>query len=447
MDIKRKAYIKLLEWKEKEQRKPLLLRGARQVGKTTLIRAFASEFTNYIELNLEREKEWNLFLHDDINKIFNAACLLKEIVPDQGPTLLFIDEIQESPQAIKLLRYFFEDMPGLYVVAAGSLLEFALKDVTGFPVGRIEYLYLHPVSFEEYLGAIGNSLAKDALDSIPVQDYAHDILLNLFHTYTIIGGMPEVLNNYIIDQNIAGLSVTYKRLWQAYKDDVEKYARNEKDRKVIRHVVETAPFESDRIKFERFGKSSYRSREVGEALRALDHAKVIQLIYPTTSVSPPIITDMKKRPRLQFLDTGMLNQILLIQGEMLSAKDLNDFHRGKIIQHLVYQELISISEDLPFKPHFWVREEKDSNAEVDMVYQVGKYIVPIEVKSGKKGRLRSLHQFVERSDHPYAVRLYEGTFSVESAKTPGGEDYLLMNLPYYLACRLPEYLNWFVQEH
>ncbi|MBM3435637.1 MAG: AAA family ATPase, partial [Bacteroidetes bacterium] len=152
MYIKRNAYHKLLAWKNSADRRPLIIRGARQVGKTTLIRNFAKEFSTYIELNLERAEDRKLFSLDKIDKILNAAYLLKGIQPEKSPVLIFIDEIQESPEAIGLLRYFFEEKPELYIIAAGSLLEFALKDVPSFPVGRVDYLYLHPLNFIEYLG-------------------------------------------------------------------------------------------------------------------------------------------------------------------------------------------------------------------------------------------------------------------------------------------------------
>lgn len=445
--IVRKAYEKLLDWKESANRKPLLLRGARQVGKTTIVREFAKEFDSFLELNLEREADRNLFEVDDVDRILNAAYLMKGVKPAPQSTLLFIDEIQESPKAIQMLRYFYEEKPNLHVIAAGSLLEFALRKVPSFPVGRIEYLYLHPVNFDEYLGAIGDSQAKEMLKTIPIPGYAHKTMLKLFHQYAIIGGMPEILQQYVEEPNIALLSKTYNRLWQSFKDDVEKYAQNDGAKKVIKHVMETAPYEADRIKFEGFGKSNYRSREVGEALRTLDQAKVIQLIYPTTQLKPPIVPDLRKRPRLQFLDTGMLNHILMLQGEMVLLSDMSDFHRGKMIQHLICEELISIHDDLPYKPHFWVRESKGTSSEVDIVYRYGKYVIPIEVKSGKSGRLRSLHQFVDQSDHPYAVRMYGGEFNVEEAITPGGTPYLLMNLPYYLGTQLEGYLEWFVENY
>ena len=446
MSIKRNSYSKLIAWKNDKFRKPLLLRGARQVGKTTIVREFAKEFDNYIELNLEKVSDLNLFVVDDVHTIINSAFLLKRKIENKKTTLFFIDEIQESPKAIQLLRYFYEERPDIYVIAAGSLLEFALKKVPNFPVGRVDYLYLHPLNFIEFLGATDNLAALEIINTKPIPAFAHSTLLNLFHEYLLIGGMPEIVKNYAETKNISQLKKTYKNLWQAYKDDVVKYTSKELDRKVVYHVIDSAPFESDRIKFEGFGNSNYRSREVGEALRTIDLAKIIQLIYPSTSLQPPIQADLKKRPRLQFLDTGLLNQILSLQGEMLLVNDFSNFHKGLIIQHIVYQEIIAIHDDQIYKPNFWVREEKDSNSEVDLIYQHGKYVIPIEIKSGPTGTLRSLHQFIDRSNHPFAVRLYAGNFSIEQAITPGKKEYILMNLPYYLASQLPTYLEMLVNE-
>ncbi len=448
MYLNRNAYQKLVEWKGSKNKLPLILRGARQVGKTTLVRQFAKEFfDNYVELNLEREADRKLFELDDIDKILNAAYLLKGINVKQKPILLFIDEIQEPPEAISLLRYFHEEKPDIFVIAAGSLLEFSLRKVQSFPVGRVDYLYLHPLNFGEFLEGMRQEEVLKAFKTIPVADYAHQILLDLFHEYAVVGGMPECLANYVEHKNVASLSRIYNRLWQSYKDDVEKYAQNQTERKVIRHIIETAAFEPDRIKFEGFGKSNYKSREVGEALAALDMARIISLIYPTTNVEPPIVSNLKRRPRLQFVDTGLLNKILLLQGEMIGINDLNDFYRGKIIQHLLTQELLSVHMEISYKPNFWVREEKDTNSEVDLVYRHGSYIIPIEIKSGKQGRLRSLHQFIERTNHPYAVRMCANKFSVENVKTPGGVQYLLMNLPYYLGTLIPQYLEYFVKNY
>ena len=269
--------------------------------------------------------------------------------------------------------------------------------------------------------------------------------MNLFHEYAIIGGMPEIVSQYAENKNIAQLSKYYNGLWQSYMDDVEKYAKNATEKNVIRHIIQTAPGELDRIKFEGFGNSNYRSREVGEALRSLSLGKIIQLVYPTTNLTPPLTPNLRKRPRLQFLDTGLLTNILLLQGDMITVEDLNDFYRGKIIHHLICQELISIHDEQKYIPHFWVREEKEGNSEVDIVIRSGKYLIPIEVKSGKQGKLRSLHQFIDKTNHPYAVRLYAGDFNIEKQKTPSGKNYWLMNLPYYLGTKIPAYIDYLIK--
>ena len=444
--IFRNIYKKMLLWKDSNEKLPIILRGARQVGKTTLVRNFSKEFENYVELNLERETEKALFELKSAREIFSAAVLYKSLVLKKGSTLLFIDEIQESPNAIAMLRYFQEDLPEIHVIAAGSLLEFALEKVASFPVGRVDFLYLHPVSFEEFLRATNTENMLDTFHTVPIPSYAHAILLEQFHAYALLGGMPQILQQYLKKTPISNLKKYYNRLWQSYLNDTEKYAKNNKERNILRHVLESAPFEKDRISFEGFGNSNYKSREVGEAIRALDLAKIIRLIYPTTSMDAPIVPDIKKRPRLQFLDTGLLNQTLLLQGKMIGISDLCDFERGKIIQHLATQELIALQDEIQYKPNFWVRENKDSNAEVDLIYRYEDKLIPIEIKSGKQGTLRSLHQFVERSSHPFAVRLYAGNFSIELHKTPGGTTYLLMNLPYYHTAKLDDYLAFFVKK-
>ncbi len=447
MSIFRTAYKYLTTWMSDSNHKPLLIRGARQVGKTTLIREFSVNFTNYIELNLERESDKLLFTIDDIDKLLNAIYLKKNIKLRAGTTLIFIDEIQEEPRAIQKLRFFYEEHPELYIVAAGSLIEFALKQIPSFPVGRIDYLYLYPINFDEYLGALNNDLAQEALAQIPVPDYAHSSLLELFHNYALVGGMPEVVDTYVKNPLTTDLANFYNKLWQSYKDDIEKYAKNNTEKKVIRHIVASAPYQLDRIKFEGFGNSNYKSREVSEALNALDLAKVIQLIYSSTSIEAPIVSDLKKRPILQFIDSGLLNHILLLQGEIITLNDLSNLYRGRIIHHLVNQELISIHNEISYKPNFWVREKRTSNSEVDLIYRSGNKVIPIEIKSGKSGTLRSLHQFVDRAPHPYAVRMYAGEFKVEYTKTPAGTPYILMNLPYYLGTKIPQYLEYFIENY
>ena len=447
MNINRHIFSELTNWKKSSDRKPLILRGARQVGKTTLIHQFAKSYKNRILLNLELAKDKRFFTDfENLQTIVEALLISHNVsTSEKRDTLIFIDEIQEVPEAISMLRYFFEMEPEIHVIAAGSLLEHAMRKVKSFPVGRVKMLYMFPINFPEFLSAIGNTAVLDQLNTIPIRDVAHKTLLDLFNRYAIIGGMPEVVRKYVETLNIADLPTIYESIWETYKEDVVKYAANNSEARIIKHIMSTAHFELDsRIKFQNFGNSNYRSREVGEAFRNLDDAKVIQLIYPTTDSSPPLLPDLKKSPRLQFLDTGLINHELNIQVEMLAMEDLNNAYRGAVIPHLVAQELLSLSTFRTVKPIFWVREKNQSSAEVDLVVQFNKLVIPIEIKSGKEGKLKSLHQFIEEAPHRYAVRMYAGKFSIEQHSTRSGKQYFLMNLPYYLSTKLYEYLGYFV---
>ena len=450
MNFERHVNTYLKGWKVSKNRKPLILRGARQVGKTTLVKEFAKSYKHHIFLNLEKSADVVIFeTYKDARTLVEALFLSNNISPkEQGDTLLFIDEIQELPKTIQTLRYFFEDVPDLNVIAAGSLLEFAMKDVESFPVDRIEYLYLYPLNFSEYLEAIEHKTALEQLNTIPVKPVAHKVLLDLFHRYAIVGGMPEIVKVDIQNKSLAKLPKFYESIWGTYKNDVEKYASGASERRVIKHIMDTAHLYIDqRIKFQNFGNSNYRSREVGEAMRNLDAAKIIQLIYPTTDIDVPIKPSIKKSPRLQFLDTGLVNYTLGIQAQLLGMDDLSNAFKGAIIPHLITQEILSLNTITNTKPHFWVREKKQSSSEVDLVYPYGDKVIPIEIKSGATGTLKSLHQFMDRTNHPYAVRMYAGEFKIENSTTIDGTRFLLMNLPYYLGTQLPKYIDYFVNNY
>lgn len=450
LNLERNITPKLLNWKNSKNRKPLILRGARQVGKTTLVKQFAQTYKQRISLNLELPNDISYFNeYNDVPTLVQALFIGHNIsTSDKSETLIFIDEIQESPKAIAILRYFYELEPEIHVIAAGSLLEHAMRKVKSFPVGRVEMLHLYPINFPEFLNALGQKSASEQFNTIPVNAVAHKTLLNLFNRYAIIGGMPEVINKYIETESVSELTPIYEGIWETYKNDVEKYASNDTEARVIKHIMATAHLDIDaRIKFHNFGKSNYRSREVGEAFRNLDDAKIIQLIYPTTDTNVPVRSDLKKSPRLQFLDTGLINNELSIQGEMLAMEDLNSSYKGAIIPHMITQELMTLNYTKAVKPNFWVREKRQSSAEVDLVVQFKNRVIPIEIKSGKAGKLKSLHQFIDATDHPYAIRMYAGEFSVEEHTTPEGKKYLLMNLPYYLGTRLKEYMEYFTSNY
>lgn len=440
----------LINWKNKSNRKPLILRGARQVGKTTLVKFFGKQYKHQIYLNIERQKDRVFFeTTDDINKIVESIFLTKKIpLSEAHATLLFIDEIQEQPEIIHLLRYFYEDYPQLHVISAGSLLEFALHKVRSFPVGRVEFLYLNPFNFNEFLMAKQHTLAVEQLNIIPVKEIAHKTLMDFFHTYAIIGGMPEAITHYLETDSFTGLSKIYEGIWKAYVGDSEKYASNSTEQKVIKHIMNTAPLHLDqRIKFQNFGNSNYKSKEVSEAMRDLAQARIIQLIYPTTSLEIPITPDYKKSPRLQILDTGIVNNATGIVPDLLLNDDLSDSYKGALIPHIITQEILSLQTHSSRLPCFWVREKNQSSAEVDLVYPHKNMVIPIEIKSGSTGSLKSLHQFINRVNHPYAIRIYAGKFEVIKTETPEGKPYILMNMPYYLGTMIPKYIEYFVTNY
>ncbi|MCB0540214.1 MAG: ATP-binding protein [Bacteroidetes bacterium] len=451
MKIERHISNKLKDWKSSNNRKPLILRGARQVGKTTLVKHFSKTFRHAILLNLEKASDVRFFNdYDSVQTIKDALFFEYNITNNNTEdTLLFIDEIQESPKAIQQLRYFYEEIPQIHIIAAGSLLEFSIKTIKSFPVGRVEYLYLHPLNFSEFLLALNQKQAYEALHQLPIKEFAHKTLLNLFNTYAIIGGMPEIVKSYIENESISDLPKIYESIWASYKNDIEKYTNNQTERNVIKHIMNVSSLYIDqRVKFQHFGNSNYKSREVGEAFRNLDAANIIQLIYPTTDIEVPIKPDIKKSPRLQFLDTGLVNYDLKIQTELLSLNDLSKAYKGAIIPHIIAQEIISLNTINNPKPNFWVREKAQSQAEVDLVIQYKDKIIPIEIKSGATGSLKSLHEFVERSNHHYAIRIYGGVFSIEDHSTPNQKKaFKLLNLPYYLGTQLPHYIEYLVSNY
>lgn len=446
--FQRKLINKLKDWKFKPGRKPLILRGARQVGKTTLIKMFSEEFDFFLPLNLEVKIDWQLFEQtDDVEVIMQLIYLRAGISPSKTQTvLLFIDEIQNSGNAIRLLRYFYEKLPGLFVIAAGSLLESLLGKQISFPVGRVEYMVLHPFSFEEYLMAKGNKAALDAYLSQEFPLHAHSVLLDLFNEYTLIGGMPEIIGMYFRDGKLSALNSIYEALITTYIEDVEKYAETEKQKYIIRHIIENAfRLAGERIKFEGFANSNYKSKDVGECFRILEKTFLISLIYPTTQMNIPIVENKRKSPKLHVLDTGLVNRFAGVQAELLTNKLSDSVYEGKIAEHITGQELLAHQDSILHKNVFWVKEKKQSNAEIDFIIQYESLLIPVEVKSGKTGRLRSLMEFMDMAGHPFAIRIYSGQLSIERVETLKGKAFYLLSLPFYLTGHINKYARHLIE--
>ncbi|MBC6994748.1 AAA family ATPase [Neolewinella lacunae] len=443
----RSAEKYLEQWAASRDRKPLLLRGARQVGKSTLVKKFSSHFEHYFELNLERDRTWveTFDKAADVESFLATLLLRNRISSLEGSTLLFIDEIQVSPRAIWMLRYFYEQRPDLHVIAAGSLLEFSLGDVKSFPVGRVQYYYLHPLTFAEFLAWQGEEGLLAVYQQVPIPEYATEILFEQYNRYLLIGGMPAVVKEFIESGSFGGLPGVYDSIWQSYLQDIEKYAETRKDRDILRFLLQAAPSEGGRITFNRFGGGSFSSREVGTAFRTLELTGVLSLIYPTSQLALPIVADRKKSPKLQLLDTGLLSHALGIQAELISLQDLQTVFNGRLVEHHLTQELAARAVLKDEKPCFWVRQNANASAEVDLVFSHGKYVLPVEIKSGPQGKLRSLHQFIERAPHGMAIRFLRNNYSIEQHVTVGGKPYTLMNLPYFLMGMIEAYAAHLVE--
>ncbi len=440
--FERNILKELQEWSARPNHKPLVLRGARQVGKTTLVEQFAKNYEVFLRVNLEKDDHRRLFESGmTINDIITDIYLLNNKERKNVPTLLFIDEIQNSPQAVAMLRYFYEEVSGIDVVAAGSLLESLIDKHISFPVGRVEYLAVRPCSFNEFLGAINESGLQAAQWDTHVSTPLHNRLLRLFNTYSLIGGMPEVVSSYAKNYDIVSLRHIYETLLTGYRDDVEKYSHTENTINIIRHILTAGwTYAGQRITFEKFGNSLYRSREMGGAFRTLEKTMLLELVYPTTSTVVPLISEPKRAPKLLWFDTGLVNYAGGIQRELVNISDISDAWAGRIAEQIVGQELLSNDYIFSHSRHFWVRSTA-SEAEVDFVIQFEEKIIPVEVKAGQNSHLRSLHQFMESAPHDIAIRFWSKEFSVDNVVTPKGKRFRLFNLPYYYAGRVNEVLQ------
>ena len=434
----------LRSWATKEERKPLVLRGARQVGKTTLVELFAQDFDTYIYLNLEERENAELFAADYSFEDILAGIYFKtnKQQDENKRTLIFIDEIQNEPKAVQILRYFYEKRPDLYVIAAGSLLESLMGRHISFPVGRVEYMALHPCTFVEFLKAIGQDVIAEQIEQVSLPASLHPHVIDLFKKYMIVGGLPEAVANYAQFNDLVRLNGVFNSLLSGYRDDVEKYASKPKEQDAIRYILNygwTAA--GHRIQFAKFTGSTFKAAEAGNAFRTLEKTLLLELVYPLTSSSLPILPDLKKSPKLLWLDTGLVNYVAGMQEDLLFNKDADELWNGDIAEHVVGQELLGATYNFGEKRMFWVRDAKNSQAEVDFLIRYKSHLLPIEVKTGNNAKLRSLHLFMEESKETIALRLWNGPMTSDTITKSNGETFTLYNIPLYYAGHLQQFLD------
>lgn len=428
----RKAIADLRQWAAEEHRKPLVLRGARQVGKSTLVSTFGQEFDVYISLNLERKEHLRLFDYDIDDVVRQIFLLSQRPIDKTKRTLLFIDEIQNSPNAVALLRYFYEDYPWIHVIAAGSLLLTLTNQHISFPVGRVQYMRLNPCSFSDFLDATGNELLQHEVENLAIHTSLHEMTIRLFSEFALVGGMPEPMARYAENRDIVALRGVYDSLLRSYSEDVEKYAKTETMKQVIRLLLRSGwTYTTEQITLGNFAESNYKAREVGEALRTLERTYLLELTYPITSFALPIVQETRRKPKLFWHDMGIVNYAANIQQEVMFSDNIMDTWRGKLAEQIVAQELLSGHTYADAHRDFWVRGVIGSSAELDFVYIYQGKVIPVEVKAGHNAHLKSLQQFMEMAPHSTAVRVWAQPLQVDEVHTPAGKSFRLISVPFY----------------
>jgi uncharacterized protein len=441
----------LASWKVSSYRKPLVLRGARQVGKTYTIEKFAKEnFKHFLKINLEQERNLeHLFDSLQPQQIINELTALYQVPIIDGETLLFIDEIQVSSNAITALRYFYEQRPGLHVISAGSLLDITLNELQySMPVGRVDFMFMHPMTFCEFLVALNeNGLVNAINDFIPgntLSPAMHNRILELLRLYFFIGGMPEAVAYYTKEKDLSGIERIHSGLIQSIQFDFAKYGtrKQQEHLKDVLHYV--ASNIGKKVKYSNVAKSAH-SNLLKDAFFKLEMIRIIHLIRHTRSSDVPV-TQLQDNNIFKpiFLDIGMLNHIAGIK--LLNLDSLITAFEGALAEQFVLQELIAGSK--PYheqKLNYWIREAKNSNAEIDCLFQIGNRVYPIEIKAGKRGTLKSMHIFLAEKSKKTGIRLNLDTPSLgvnleASVNLPDKNrlTYHLVSLPLYLAGRLGE---------
>ena len=389
---------KLKVWKGDKEHKPLLVRGARQVGKSYAIRNFGE---NYFRgelhiINFEKNPEFHVIFEKnlDSNRILTELELVlnKEII--KGKDLLFFDEIQECPKAIKSLRYFYEQNQDLHLIAAGSLIEFALKEIS-FPVGRLQLLNMYPLTFEEFLMATGKSLLLEKIRHIEEELPPHIISLvnGELAKYFIVGGMPECVASFVKNASYVKVSQIQSDLMATFRQDFSKYAQYS-DKRCLNSVLDNVSQKvGEQIKYTHLSQD-FSNPTIKKAYELMEMARLFHSVRAASPAGLPLGASVsEKKFKAVFLDIGLLSNLSgLLSKEILSKQKLINVFNGKMAEQFVGQELLSTTQD---RLYYWSRDARNSHAETDYLIEKDGEIIPIEVKSGKSGRLKSLHLLLD----------------------------------------------------
>jgi predicted AAA+ superfamily ATPase len=443
--MNRLAFAYLMEWKQREKRKPLVLRGARQVGKSYLVEAFAKrEFAASLTVNADRDRA---FLRGIVQEPPARMVQLLELEYGQriipGTTLLFFDEIQAVPEFLARLRYFYEEIPDLHVIAAGSLLDFVLEEHSfSMPVGRIEYLHLGPMTFGEFLDATGNERWSVFLNAFgckeTMPDTAHQTLLRLFRTYLALGGMPEAVETYARTYSLLEADRVKESILGTLRDDFAKYGQRVNHERLLKMFSRLPVMVGQRFKFANVSRED-SARDLGRSLHLLELARLVYRVRQSSCSGLPVGAGAREDAfKVLFLDCGLLLHACgLRAADVEREPDLMLVNGGAAVEQVVGQHLLYARP--PWEQpelFYWAREKPTSAAEVDYVIVRGGGIVPVEVKAGKTGRLRSLWQFVAEKEARLALRFNADKPSLLEVMDTMHDNtrisYRLLSLPLYL---------------
>ena len=417
--MKRHIYEALLKWKDEPDRKVLLLRGARQVGKTYIVREFGREFRYLLEVNFEQDRQICTFFNRDLNvqRIIADLSAYYKIQVIEGETLLFLDEVQACRKAIEALRFFYEQKPGLHVIAAGSLLDFAIEDIPSFGVGRIRSIFMYPMSFDEFLQALGEEalieIKRQSSAGNPLREPFHMKLNTLLIRFLIIGGMPEAVKKYVNNQELLTIQQVLEDLIVSLRDDFAKYKKRIPALR-IREVFESITRQTGGKFILSKAIEGIHTNQIKEALELLFMAGLAYPVYHTSARGLPLGSQMNvKKFKVLLFDTGIFQRILKLQiSDLLLADKLPLINKGNIAEIFAGLEFIKYH-PVYEKPQlfYWHREIRGSHAEIDYLLVKNGVIYPLEVKSGTTGKMQSMKIFLEERKSGQGIRISMENFS------------------------------------
>ena len=417
MYLQRNIDEDLIAWGKEKKGKPLLIRGARQFGKSTAVRELANQFENFLDLNFEEQRQVHKIFEGDLNpkELCENLSILYNVPVIPGKTLLFFDEVQSCVPAISSLRFFYEKYPQLHVIAAGSLLEFALAEIPSFGVGRVRSVFMYPLSFDEFLAAIGEhsllAAKQKATVQKPLAAPVHQRLITHLKRFLILGGMPEVVSSFAETNNITLCERVLDNLVSSLKTDFAKYKKHApllRLSEVFDSVVQQSGGKF--VYAKAAGQSNHK--QIKEALDLLIMAGLVIPVMHTAANGLPLGAEVNEKNRkMLLLDTGIFQRLLGLRIiDVLLEDDLDIINKGAIAEQYAGLELLKSSSCYRQESlYFWHREAKSSNAEVDYIVQKGRWVIPIEIKSVKKGSMQSLRLFMQEKKAAFGIR-----FSLEN---------------------------------